>query len=212
MTANSEQWPTSSDVRASLQLADADGGGFYAPFAFRNVVTSHLTILRPEAFEAGQAVPFRVGHPQLGASDLRAVGVGRIEVDGDVAALRGKFTSDDYGQGWRSQLQEQIEMGYAPQVSVGIDWHTWELGGRDMMTDDEKRAVGEGGRQGEEVLLRAPRTLHLALVDGGAVPGAMVASVNESANESAGVDAMADWRASVARKARAALLYRRPWR
>ena len=202
----------------AIEGADDSRGRFRAVFATRNTVTDFQQVLRPEAFAQGQAVPFRIGHPQLGAPELKPIGVGNITVDGDNAILNGMFTSDEHGQSWRQNLQQQIELGYTPQVSVGMDHRSWQVGSRDDMTPDELEAVNAQGRRAERVVLSVPKMLHLALVDGGAMPDARVESVLsapeslEKTASNAGLDKDREQRARLLRETRAALKDVRPRR
>ena len=206
--------PENSDgaMWGRLELG-SDEGEFYAPFAFRNTVTDYGQVVRPEAYTAGAPAPFRVDHPSpIGSSDLRAIGIGRIEVNGDEVGLRGKFLDGPFAQEWRSQLQQQIEMGYSPQVSVSMDTGSWEVGDRSDMTPEERNAVNRRGQPARVVIKRAD-VAHLALVDAPAMPGARVeaalsadADAGEPEAEVVEVDTNAEWRASVAREAKALLL------
>ena len=199
-----------AQLSASLQevTAGEDGPGeFYAPFAYRNVVTDYGTVLRPEGFTKGQAVACRVGHPNfISQGELRAIGVGNIEINGDEVGLRGQFLGDEYGQMWRNQLTEQMSLGVVPQVSVGMDSATWTLGERDEMTAAELAARSVQGRRADVVVTKTD-VLHLALVDAGAMPGARVESALEREREEARLTSERETRAKMAREGRAALLH-----
>lgn len=168
-------------LTAELQLSsDSELGEFYAPFAYDDAVTDYRSIIAPDAFRVGQLVPFQVGHQPLGDTP-DVLGLGKIERGDGLWALRGQWGPTEFAQEMRKMTAWQIEQGFNPDVSVGMDWRTWTM---EEIGDNSAAAFGPKGKRrknsmGETarwIIKDVPRVFHLALVNAGAMPGARVDS------------------------------------
>ena len=119
---------------------DISEGQWRAPFAFRDVVDTHRSLINPRGFTDGQLVPLIEGHNWRG----RWFGIGRIETGDREAALIGEMKMDtpEAATFWR-EVEQAREAGYNVEVSVGMD--PWTMTIREELTAAELQLRNEAG-------------------------------------------------------------------